>query len=218
MKRIRAHLSYANLAATLALLFAMSGGAVAATGGFSSGGSIRACVNEEGGVKLLKAGGRCGRSRKSIAWNITGPAGPKGATGASGATGGAGAPGKEGAAGKEGKTGTEGQPGTARAYANVASTGVVSTSHVKNVLSTSRVAAGIYCVNLPSSIDVNSTTAVATIDITGGGAWTPPATANVESPATVSSCPGNAIEVVTRQETGATTDVSADEPFSVIVP
>lgn len=215
MKRIRAHLSYANVAATLAVLFAMSGGAIAATGGFSSGSTIRACVNEEGGVKLLKAGGRCGKGRKTVSWNAAGRDGAKGTTGASGA---AGAQGKEGAAGKEGKAGSEGQPGTARAYANVSSTGVLSTSHVKNVLSTSRAAEGIYCVNLPSSIDVNSTTAVTTINLTGGGAWTPPATANIESPATASTCPGNAIEVVTRHETGATTDVSTDEPFSVIVP
>jgi hypothetical protein len=31
MERIRRHLSYANVAATLALVFAMSGGAIAAT-------------------------------------------------------------------------------------------------------------------------------------------------------------------------------------------
>lgn len=216
MKRIRAHLSYANVAATLAVLFAMSGGAIAATGGFSSGGTLRACVNEEGGVKLLKAGGHCGRGKKTVAWNVTGPAGAKGAAGASGAAGAAGAQGKEGSAGKEGKAGPEGQPGTARAYADVSSTGVLSASRSKNVVSTSRASEGIYCVTLSSSIDASSTVAVATIDITGGGSWTPPATASYESAA--ASCPGNAIEVVTRHETGATTDVNTDEPFSVVVP
>lgn len=105
MKRIRAHLSYANVAATLALVFAMSGGAIAATGGFSSGGTLRACVNEEGGLKLLKAGGHCGRGRKAVSWNSAGRAGATGAKGATGATGTAGALGKEGAQGKEGPRG-----------------------------------------------------------------------------------------------------------------
>jgi hypothetical protein len=36
--------------ATIAVLFAMSGGAIAATGGFSSGGTLRACANEEGAI------------------------------------------------------------------------------------------------------------------------------------------------------------------------
>jgi hypothetical protein len=216
MKRIRTHLSYANAAATLAVLFAMSGGAIAATGGFSSGGTLRACVNEEGGLKLLKAGGHCRRGLKSVAWNVTGPAGRAGANGAAGAAGAAGAQGKEGATGKEGKAGPEGQPGTARAYADVSSTGALVASRSKNVVSTSRASEGIYCVTLPSSINVNSTIAVATIDVTGGGSWTPPATASIES--TAVSCPGNQIEVVTRHETGATTDANTDEPFSVIVP
>ena len=44
MERITRHLSYANVAATLALVFAMSGGAIAATGGFSGGGKLQACA------------------------------------------------------------------------------------------------------------------------------------------------------------------------------
>jgi hypothetical protein len=99
MERIGKHLSYANVAATLALVFAMSGGAIAATGGFSSGGSLRACANEEGGIKLLRAGKHCRKGQKTVAWNQTGPAGAKGATGAAGAPGAAGATGATGAAG-----------------------------------------------------------------------------------------------------------------------
>jgi hypothetical protein len=113
MKRIRAHLSYANVAATLAVLFAMSGGAIAATGGFSSGGTLRACVNEEGGLKLVKAGKRCGSGRKSVAWNVTGPAGPKGTAG------GAGAAGAAGPQGPAGKNGINGAPGSALAFAHI---------------------------------------------------------------------------------------------------
>jgi hypothetical protein len=87
MERITGHLSYANVAATLALVLAMSGGAIAATGGFSSGGALRACVNEEGHLKLLEAGKHCGKGKKTVSWNQTGPKGATGAIGAAGANG-----------------------------------------------------------------------------------------------------------------------------------
>ena len=96
MEPIRSHLSYANVVATAALLLAMSGGAIAATGGFDSGGTLKACVNGEGAIKLLKSGKHCRRGQMTIAWNQTGPAGPKGATGATGASGATGAPGANG--------------------------------------------------------------------------------------------------------------------------
>jgi hypothetical protein len=102
MNRIRAHLSYANVAATLALLFAMSGGAIAATGGFSSGGKLRACVNEGGGLKLLKSGKHCRKGLKTVAWNVTGPAGRTGAKGLPGSAGAKGASGTQGPAGAAG--------------------------------------------------------------------------------------------------------------------
>jgi hypothetical protein len=108
MKRIRGHLSYANVAATLALLFAMSGGAIAATGGFSSGGTLKACVNGEGRLKLLKAGEHCKHGTKTVSWNQVGPAG---ATGAPGATGAAGPAGLKGADGTKGVQGPEGESG-----------------------------------------------------------------------------------------------------------
>jgi hypothetical protein len=108
MERIRSHLSFANVAAGLALLFSMTGGAIAATGGFSSGGKLQACVNEEGTLKLLKAGRKCKKGQKALSWNQTGPAGATGAKGATGATGAAGAP---GAAGSNGQNGAS-APGT----------------------------------------------------------------------------------------------------------
>jgi hypothetical protein len=99
MRRIGRQLSYANVAATLALVFAMTGGAIAASGGFTANGKLQACVNEEGGIKLLKSGKHCKRGQKTIAWNQTGPAGAKGPAGAGGATGAAGANGANGATG-----------------------------------------------------------------------------------------------------------------------
>jgi hypothetical protein len=69
---------------------ALGGVGYAASGGFTSNGKLQACVNEEGGIKLLKAGKHCKRGQKTVAWNQTGPegsAGAKGAPGASGANG-----------------------------------------------------------------------------------------------------------------------------------
>src|SRR5580692_6970893 len=97
MKRISRHFSYANVAATLALVLAASGGAVAATGGFASSGKLRACVNSEGSLKLLKAGKNCQKGQKLISWNQVGPQGPGGASGAPGAAGGTGPAGSPGA-------------------------------------------------------------------------------------------------------------------------
>jgi hypothetical protein len=93
MKGIRRHLSYANVVATLALIFAMSGGAIAASGGFSSGGKLQACVNGEGTIRLLQAGKKCKGGQKAVSWNQQGPAGAQGATGSPGATGPQGTPG-----------------------------------------------------------------------------------------------------------------------------
>jgi len=143
MKRIRAHLTYANATATLALLFALSGGAIAATGGFSSGGKLQACVNEEGGLKLLKAGKHCKRGQKTVAWNVTGPAGATGSAGAKGAQGAA------GAAGAPGKEGAKGSDGTAVAFAHITGVSepkaVLDTANSKNVSAASEGNPGVYC-------------------------------------------------------------------------
>jgi hypothetical protein len=102
---IRGRVSYANVAATVALVLAMSGGALAATGGFSSGGTLRACVNEEGTLKLLKPGKKCQKGQKAITWDQVGPAGATGAAGAAGTQGGQGAQGAQGAQGSPGAPG-----------------------------------------------------------------------------------------------------------------
>jgi collagen triple helix repeat protein len=155
MGRIRRHASYANIAATLALVLAMSGGAMAATGGFSSGGTLRACVNEEGAIRLLKAGKSCKKGQKAVSWNETGPAGAKGAAGTAGpagASGPAGAKGTDGAKGKEGPEGQEGQegaPGTALAYASYEGgfASLADGTLAKNLTAANldRREAGVYC-------------------------------------------------------------------------
>jgi hypothetical protein len=83
---MRRHLSYANIAATLALVLAMSGGALAAN-------SYLINSTKQINPKVLK--------------KLTGKPGKNGKTGAPGATGATGAAGKEGATGKEGAPGKE---------------------------------------------------------------------------------------------------------------
>ena len=100
---IRKHLSYANVAATMALVFALTGGAFAATsqsgGGGSSGAKAAASV-----TPLAHAA----KKKKAAPKGIPGPRGPKGETGAPGATGPTGGAGPAGPAGAKGETGPAG--------------------------------------------------------------------------------------------------------------
>jgi hypothetical protein len=100
--------NYANITATLALVFAMSGGALAANH------YLIHSTKQISPKVLKKLKGRTGKTGKT------------GATGATGATGKQGAQGKEGAGGKEGaqgKTGAEGNPHTIRWRTTVATAG-----------------------------------------------------------------------------------------------
>jgi hypothetical protein len=96
MERIRQHLSYANVVATLALVFAMSGGAIAATGAFTAASSrINACAGANGVLKIL-TGKKCKHGQKAVSWNQQGPAGARGPAGAQGSAGTAGLNGNPG--------------------------------------------------------------------------------------------------------------------------
>jgi hypothetical protein len=90
MNPLRRHLSYANVVATLALVFAMSGGALAAS---------HYVINSTKQInpKILKA--------------LKGRTGPHGAIGAAGAGGTAGAAGSSGATGSQGPAGSTGPSG-----------------------------------------------------------------------------------------------------------
>ncbi len=116
---IRRHLSYSNVAATLALVFAVTGGAFAATGHIGAAGSgatasgSRASASSSGATASA-AYASAAKSKAKSKGGARGPAGPKGATGATGATGSAGATGPggaQGSAGTNGTNGTSGEPG-----------------------------------------------------------------------------------------------------------
>ncbi len=90
LSTIRKRFTYTNIALTLALVFAMSGGAYAA-------GKYLITSTKQISPKVLS--------------QLKGKTGKAGAPGIAGAKGEAGAVGKEGAQGKEGKTGPEGKEG-----------------------------------------------------------------------------------------------------------
>lgn len=109
MRSITRHLSYANVASTLALVFAMGGGAYAALSPVHDG-VIHTCFRKSNGVlRVVRAGARCGRHERALAFNQRGPVGRRGATGARGPTGRTGATGKTGKTGKTGRTGAAGR-------------------------------------------------------------------------------------------------------------
>jgi hypothetical protein len=110
MRRFRPRLTYANVAASLALFAALGGGAYAAVSRIPGpGGIIHGCYKKhKGNLRLVPAGRRCSRKELAIAFNQTGPrgvAGPRGAKGTTGAKGATGATGSPGAKGEQGPQG-----------------------------------------------------------------------------------------------------------------
>jgi hypothetical protein len=101
MLRMRRHLTYTNVAATLALLFAMTGGAYAAS---------KYVINTTKQInpKVLAA-----LKGKTGANGAQGPAGAAGAQGPAGAAGAKGETGAAGPAGPQGEKGVQGEKGTA---------------------------------------------------------------------------------------------------------
>jgi hypothetical protein len=111
MNSLRKHLTYANVVATLALVFAMSGSAIAAKHYLiTSTSQISPKV-----LKKLKAAGRTGKR---------GPSGSQGVTGAQGAAGSQGIRGPEGPKGVERPKGVEGKSPLSQLPPGVSESGV----------------------------------------------------------------------------------------------
>jgi Collagen triple helix repeat (20 copies) len=105
MKRLTKHATPSTFIALLALIFALTGGAFAATGGAGNGGGKG---NKNNTQNLTASAAKAKPKAKAPA---RGPAGPKGATGAAGPAGPAGATGPAGAAGPGGPVGGVGPQG-----------------------------------------------------------------------------------------------------------
>jgi len=113
MNSLRRHLSYANVVATMALVFAMGGSAVAAK---------HYLINSTSQIK------------PSVLKKLKGSAGKTGATGSAGPAGAAGSAGAKGETGTKGETGA---PGSAVAYAHVSKDAKLDAANSKNVSSAS---------------------------------------------------------------------------------
>ena len=111
---IRRHVNATSVVAFIALVFALTGGAFAASGHGGSPAVATATAAKSKAKPKAKAGPR----------GPAGPAGKNGAQGPAGPTGPAGATGPQGSAGAKGETGAQGTPGTP----GVAGTSVTSTS------------------------------------------------------------------------------------------
>ena len=106
LSKIGKRLTYANVAMTLALVFAMTGGAYAAK---------RYVLTSTSQIspKVLKAlKGKAGAQGSTGPGGVVGPAGPAGAKGEAGAPGKDGQPGQPGGNGQPGEPGKEGSPWT----------------------------------------------------------------------------------------------------------
>jgi Collagen triple helix repeat (20 copies) len=121
---LRRHMSYANVAVTLAVVFAMSGGAYAVSGhggasGGGSGGGTSARV-----VTVARSAGVAAAAKKKSSKGARGPAGPRGASGPAGPAGPAGPVGPMGPAGPAGARGENGANGATGANGTSATTEV----------------------------------------------------------------------------------------------
>jgi hypothetical protein len=106
-RTIKKHLTPGTIMAFVALVFALTGGAFAASGGSGSGAPARATASTGGSTATATAA----KKKKAAPKSTRGPAGPKGATGATGATGVTGATGPAGATGPMGAAGATGATG-----------------------------------------------------------------------------------------------------------
>jgi hypothetical protein len=139
------HLTYANVVATLALVFAMSGGALAANHYLLSS-------SKQVSPSLLK--------------KLKGRTGATGATGKAGANGPVGVAGAQGPAGKEGPSGSNGAPGSAVAFAHVTPISepkaILDTANSKNVSAASEGQAGLYCIS--TTVPIKNVTGVTDLE------------------------------------------------------
>lgn len=130
-QKVRKHLTPSTMIALLALVFAMTGGAFAASSdGGGSGSKASASTGRAASVTSLVAVAAKSKAKPKAKAGPRGPAGPKGATGATGATGPAGAAGTAGAtgpAGAQGPAGPTGATGPAGAEGKEGTTGFTVT-------------------------------------------------------------------------------------------
>jgi hypothetical protein len=153
MNSLRRHLSYANIVATLALVFAMSGGALAASQYLINSPKQ---INPKVLKKLKGNSGKTGPTGLQGAAGLQGPAGPLGPKGAEGAKG---VKGEEGPEGPKGETGPAGQ---ARAYAIITPGSPATVQAGSRGVVSATTFSGVTCVFLEPSINLATAVAIVT--------------------------------------------------------
>jgi len=120
--RLRPHLTYSTVVSTLALFFAVGGGAYAAAS--ISGGVVNGCYQKQTGVLSVITGKqKCKKTEVALSWDQKGVAGDPGANGINGGTGATGATGAIGNVGNTGNTGATGNTGGVGATGSTGTTG-----------------------------------------------------------------------------------------------
>jgi Collagen triple helix repeat (20 copies) len=161
MRFLSRHLTYANVAATLALFLALGGAAYAAT---------QLPKNSVGTAQLRNGAVTAGKIAKKTrnqlrgARGATGPQGPEGKTGKVGPKG---ATGAKGATGIKGDTGTTGANGTGPAYEIW--TNSRSIEPAGNVVVAENLAAGAYVISADVVAEANGTPTTVICELNGGG-------------------------------------------------
>ncbi len=189
MNFLRRHLTYANVAATLALFLALGGAAYAAT---------QLPKNSVGTKQLKKGAVTAAKINKKTRNALRGPQGPAGPQGKTGKTGKAAA---KGATGAQGKTGLTGADGTGPAF-EVFTSGKTVTTAASAVVS-GTLSAGAYVVNANVFLESAGKLTTVTCSLNVGGVV-------AEAAGVVGANPKEAITLplsVTRTLGGASTDV-----------
>jgi hypothetical protein len=177
MDFLRRHLTYANVAATLALFLALGGAAYAAT---------QLARNSVGTAQLRAGAVTAGKIARKTRNQLRGDRGPQGPKGKTGKTGKVGPKGATGAAGARGATGADGTGPAFEVFATAASAKRVGTSPTQ--ILAENLSAGAYAISADVALEATATlsTVVCTLS-TGGEAVTSVDTeGGAEFPATVS--------------------------------
>jgi hypothetical protein len=159
MGLLRRHLTYANIAASLALFLALGGAAYAAT---------QLPKNSVGTNQIRKEAVTAGKIAKKTRNQLRGergPAGPAGATGKTGKTGAKGATGATGARGAQGNTGAPGADGTGPAFEVF--TAVKSIEAGGSTIVSQNLGAGAYVITANVVVESGAETSV-TCTLNGG--------------------------------------------------
>jgi len=151
----------ATIAVTTATVLAAVGGVSVATGAIpGTGGTIDACYDGSGNLKVIDkaAGQACSTKTKPLSWNQQGVKGDTGPQGPKGDTGDAGPKGETGATGPQGPKGDPGEPGPQGPAAGGAWMGTISgiASNLEYMGLVNGVSTGVSSVSANQSLSPNA--------------------------------------------------------------